>query len=85
MASVDMHTAAEILAELKSARRDRTTIIVSQRMASVRDADNIVVLDAGRIIERGTHAELLQQNGLYAAMYRRELREAEDEDEVNGE
>jgi len=83
MASVDMHTAAEILAELKAARRDRTTLIISQRMASVRDADKIVVLDDGRIIERGTHAELLQHNGLYAAMYRRELREAE-EDEVTG-
>ncbi len=82
LASVDTHTAAEILAELKSARRDRTTLIVSQRLASVRDADQIVVLDAGRIIERGTHGELLQQNGRYAAMYRRELREAEDEDEV---
>lgn len=84
MASVDMHTASEILTELKSARRDRTTIIISQRMASVRDADNIVVLDGGRIVEQGTHAELLQANGLYAAMYRRELREAEEQDEVMG-
>lgn len=80
MASVDMHTASEILAELKSARRERTTLIISQRMASVRDADTIVVLDDGHIVERGTHSELLQENGQYAAMYRRELRQAEEDE-----
>jgi ATP-binding cassette, subfamily B, multidrug efflux pump len=84
LASVDAHTAAQILGELQAAWRDRTRVIVAQRIAAVRDADQIVVLDAGRIAERGTHQMLLAHDGLYAAMYRRELRQAEDDEEVTG-
>jgi len=84
LASVDAHTAAQILGELQAAWRDRTRVIVAQRIAAVRDADQIVVLDAGRIAERGTHQTLLAHDGLYAAMYRRELRQAEDDEEVTG-
>jgi len=65
------------IGELSAARGSRTCLIVSQRLAAVRDADQIVVLDEGRIIERGTHASLLRQGGRYAAMYRRELQQAE--------
>jgi ATP-binding cassette subfamily B protein len=79
LASVDTHTAAEITHELRTARRDRTCLMVSQRMATVRDADQIIVLHAGRIVERGTHAELFRLDGRYAAMYRRELQQAEAE------
>src|SRR5215212_10042228 len=58
LASVDTKTAAEIVAGLSSARTGRTNLIVSQRLAAVRDADQIVVLEDGRVVERGTHASL---------------------------
>ena len=82
LASVDMNTSAQIIEELRqsagSAGR-RTSIIVSQRMAAVRHADQIIVLDEGRIVEQGDHDSLLARNGLYAEMYRREIQQAEEE------
>jgi ATP-binding cassette, subfamily B, multidrug efflux pump len=84
LASVDTQTAAEIIGELSAARGKRTCLIVSQRLAAVRDADQIVVLDEGHVIERGTHASLLRQGGRYAAMYRRELQQAETGDKMTG-
>ena len=57
--------------------RNRTSIIIAQRIATVKDADQIIVLHNGAIEERGSHQELLQRGGRYAAMYRRELLEAE--------
>jgi ATP-binding cassette, subfamily B, multidrug efflux pump len=77
MSSVDTHTAAEILRNLREVLADRTALIIAQRIATVKDADHIVVLHHGEIVERGAHAELVQQNGRYAAMYRRELLQAE--------
>ena len=77
LASVDTKTAAEIMEELSSARAQRTTLIVSQRLAAVRAADQIIVLEDGRIVERGTHQALLAERGRYAAMYRRELQQSE--------
>ncbi|NTW97134.1 MAG: ABC transporter ATP-binding protein, partial [Oscillochloris sp.] len=77
MSSVDTHTAAQILAGLREVMRGRTSIIIAQRIATVKDADQIVLLDGGRIVERGTHHELLRLGGRYAAMYRRELLESE--------
>ncbi len=79
LASVDTQTASEILGELRTARSQRTCLIVSQRIGSVRDADQIIVLEDGQIVERGTHQELFTLDGRYAAMYRRELRQAEEE------
>jgi ATP-binding cassette subfamily B protein len=84
LASVDAATAAQILGALKGERVQRTCLIVTQRLAAVRDADQIIVLDNGMIAERGTHSELLDLDGHYAAMYRRELQQA-DEDEGRGE
>jgi ATP-binding cassette subfamily B multidrug efflux pump len=77
MSSVDTHTAAQILSGLREVMRNRTSIIIAQRIATVRDADQIILINDGQIVERGTHQSLLAQDGRYAAMYRRELLEAE--------
>jgi ATP-binding cassette subfamily B protein len=78
LASVDTNTSAQIIMELRQARARRTCIIVSQRLAAVQDADQIIVLDGGRIVEQGTHHSLLDQDGFYAAMYRREMQQAKE-------
>jgi ATP-binding cassette subfamily B protein len=57
--------------------RGRTTIVISHRTSTVREADQIVVLRDGRIIERGTHNELLDRDGYYADLYRKQLLEEE--------
>ena len=53
--------------------RDRTTIVIAHRLSTVRDAEMIAVLDAGRLVEAGTHAELLARGGLYAELVSRQL------------
>jgi ATP-binding cassette subfamily B protein len=77
MSAVDTHTEHEILEGLREFRRGRTTLIVSHRISSVRDADHIVVLSNGGIAEQGTHDELVEHGGLYADLYRKQLLEAE--------
>ncbi|HEU5102211.1 MAG TPA: ABC transporter ATP-binding protein [Roseiflexaceae bacterium] len=77
LSSVDTHTASEILAGLREVMKERTSIIIAQRIATVKDADRVIVLHDGQIVEQGNHRELLAQGGRYAAMYRRELLEAE--------
>jgi ATP-binding cassette subfamily B protein len=72
LSSVDTHTAAQILEGLRTFRADRTAILIAQRIATVREADTIVVLHEGTIAEQGTHTELVARNGRYAAMYQRE-------------
>jgi len=57
--------------------RSRTTIIVSHRISTVRSADQILVLDDGEIVERGTHDQLVARNGVYAELYRKQLLEEE--------
>ncbi|HEX6797076.1 MAG TPA: ABC transporter ATP-binding protein [Ktedonobacterales bacterium] len=73
LSSVDTNTEATILRELRAFMRGRTSILIAHRISTVKDLDQIVVLDEGRIVERGAHAELLALGGLYAAMYRRQL------------
>jgi ATP-binding cassette subfamily B protein len=73
LSSVDAQTEREILARLRPILEGRTSILVSHRVAAVKDADQILVLDAGRVAERGTHAELLAAGGLYASLYREQL------------
>jgi ATP-binding cassette subfamily B protein len=68
LSSVDAHTEEEILRNLREAIRGRTTLMVSHRVAAVQHADEILFLDGGRVVERGTHAELLALGGRYAAL-----------------
>ncbi|MGI9105679.1 MAG: ABC transporter ATP-binding protein [Pyrinomonadaceae bacterium] len=77
LSAVDTYTEEKILAQLRGVMRERTSLIVSHRISTVRDADLICVLDEGRIIERGTHDELLTRGGEYAALYERQLLEEE--------
>jgi len=77
LSAVDTYTEAEILRRLRGVMRERTSIVVAHRISTVKDADEILVLDGGRIVERGSHRELLEHGGLYAQMYRRQLLEEE--------
>ncbi|MFZ0878454.1 MAG: ATP-binding cassette domain-containing protein, partial [Candidatus Acidiferrales bacterium] len=77
LSSVDTETEERILGRLREVMKERTTILVSHRCSTVRDADQIVVLVDGRIAERGTHQELLGIGGYYADLYQKQLLEEE--------
>ena len=77
LSAVDTYTEEKILGGLRDVRQNRTTLIVSHRVSTVRDADLICVLDEGQIIERGTHDELIAHGGEYADLYERQLLEEE--------
>ena len=77
LSAVDTYTEEEILSRLAGVMRSRTTILVSHRISTVRNADQILVLDDGAIVERGTHDQLVARNGLYAELYRKQLLEEE--------
>lgn len=77
LSAVDTRTEDIILGHLRNHQGERTIVIVSHRISAVQDADQIIVLDDGVISERGTHDELLTLNGSYAALYRKQLLEAE--------
>ncbi len=80
LSAVDTHTEEKILQSLRSVRKGRTVLIVSHRVSSVKDADHIIVLDEGMIIERGTHEQLVDRGGYYADLYRRQTIEDELEE-----
>jgi ATP-binding cassette, subfamily B, multidrug efflux pump len=80
LSSVDTATEERILRALREVRKGRTVLIVSHRISSVKDADAIIVLQEGRIIERGTHDSLLAHDGYYADLYRRQTLEEEIEE-----
>ena len=75
--SVDVETEEEILRELKKFMRGRTTLLISHRISTVRDADRIIYLRGGEIVEQGTHDQLLAQRGAYFSLYRRQSLERE--------
>ncbi|MBN8983495.1 MAG: ABC transporter ATP-binding protein/permease [Rhizobiales bacterium] len=74
--ALDSHTEREIQDALEGVSRGRTSLVIAHRLSTIVGADEIIVLDRGRIVERGTHAELLAKSGLYASMWNRQ-REAE--------
>ena len=86
LSAVDTHTEAEILAALGDALSRRTAVIASHRISAVRGADQIVVLEGGALVERGTHAELVRLGGRYAALLRRQqlVRQIEEAPDADG-
>jgi ATP-binding cassette, subfamily B, multidrug efflux pump len=84
LSAVDAQTEAKILAALRGALQERTSVIVSHRLAAVRDADWILVLDEGRVVEEGTHSELIGLGGRYWELLRRQQLEEELEEERVG-
>ncbi len=73
--SLDSHSERRIQEALNVLMKDRTTIVIAHRLSTVERADKIIVLDAGRIVESGTHSDLLAANGHYAALYRMQFSE----------
>ncbi|MFV1920125.1 ABC transporter ATP-binding protein/permease [Sphingomonas sp. MJ1 (PH-R8)] len=76
--ALDSRTEAEILSTLEAIEQGRTTIVIAHRLSTVVHADRIVVLEAGQVVESGTHAELLRKNGVYAEMWARQAAEREE-------
>ncbi len=77
LSAVDTYTEEEILKRLRNVMKGRTSIIISHRISTVKDADLIIVLDGGSITEQGTHDELVARGGIYAELYQKQLLEEE--------
>jgi len=82
LSSVDTYTEEKILRHLTEVMAGRTTLLISHRVSTIRNADEIVVLHDGEIVERGTHEELLARNGFYTELYNKQLIEEELEKEA---
>lgn len=79
LSAVDTETEEEILSNLGKLSKDKTTIIVSHRISSAKNATNIIILDEGEIIQQGTHAQLIGEDGYYQELYKKQLEEKEIE------
>jgi len=79
ISAVDTNTEQEILLNIQKLMQGRTTLIISHRISSVKLCDKVIVLDKGRVMEYGTHAELIAQKGLYGEMYNMQLTEAQEQ------
>jgi ATP-binding cassette subfamily B multidrug efflux pump len=77
LSAVDTRTEEEILNNLGRVMKGKTSILIAHRISTIKNANKILVLDDGRIIEQGTHADLLQLGGAYAEMYQNQLLEEE--------
>ena len=75
--AVDTETESQILTELRASKGQRTCILISHRVSTVQSADKIIVMDQGKIVEEGTHEQLVRQEGIYARLYEKQLLEAE--------
>jgi ATP-binding cassette subfamily B protein len=73
LSSVDAETERVILANLRRVMTGRTAVLISHRVTAIRDADQILVLDQGKIVEQGSHDELIEKDGLYSELYRTQL------------
>jgi ATP-binding cassette subfamily B protein len=82
--ALDSHTEKEIQDALDQVARNRTTVVIAHRLSTIVKADTILVLDAGCLVEQGTHAELIARNGLYASLWNRQ-RQADQAREVLAE
>ncbi|MEP7007135.1 MAG: ABC transporter ATP-binding protein/permease [Sphingomonas bacterium] len=80
--ALDSRTEAEIQDTLEDIERGRTTIVIAHRLSTVVNADEIVVLESGQVVERGSHMALLRQDGLYAEMWNRQAQEREEESDT---
>ena len=83
--SVDTETEFLIQQALREVMRERTTFVIAQRLQTVKDADQILVLDQGTIVERGTHSQLLTEGAIYREIYEIQLREQEEAQEKGAE
>jgi ATP-binding cassette, subfamily B, multidrug efflux pump len=75
LSAVDSKTETNILNTLRTQMKSRTSIIISHRISTIQEADQIIVLDKGEIVERGTHQSLLKQNGIYKKMFAQQTTE----------
>lgn len=82
--ALDSHAEQAIQAQLKEIARDRTTLVIAHRLSTIADAQQILVMSHGRIVERGTHAQLLAQQGMYAQMWERQQARTEETNDSAG-
>ena len=73
--ALDTRTEAAVSAALSRAQSDRTTLVIAHRLSTVKGADKIIVLDRGRLVEEGTHNQLIAQRGPYAQLHEAQLRD----------